>query len=92
MEKKRCRVLIHGLVQGVGFRNFTQQQAQRLCVEGWVRNLDDGRVEAVFEGSAEAVDDLLERVTRGPRLSKVSHIEVSEDTSTEELSGFLLRR
>ncbi len=71
----RYRVLISGQVQGVSFRAACQRMAWRCGVAGWVRNLDDGRVEAVFEGPAEDVYRLLEWARTGPRLAVVSDVE-----------------
>jgi acylphosphatase len=67
----RYRVLISGQVQGVYFRAACQRMAWQHSVAGWVRNLDDGRVEAVFEGAAENVQHLLEWARHGPRLAVV---------------------
>ena len=61
------RWLIRGRVQGVGFRRFVQREAVELCLNGWVRNLDDGRVEAFAQGAAGALDALQGRLWHGPR-------------------------
>lgn len=66
---------ISGLVQGVGYRFFTQRAAARHQVLGYVRNLKDGRVEAVAEGDAESVEAFKHDLTAGPTHSKVEHIE-----------------
>jgi len=71
----RCRVLLEGRVQGVGFRLFTIRQARALGVGGFVRNLPDGRVEAQAEGTAAAVEAFLQRLRRGPAGSSVRHVE-----------------
>jgi acylphosphatase len=76
MERVRAHVLIDGRVQGVNFRAYTREQARAGGVEGWVRNLDDGRVEAVFEGSAENVDQLVGWSRKGPRHATVVDIAV----------------
>jgi acylphosphatase len=75
----RYRVLISGQVQGVSFRVACQRMAWQRGVAGWVRNLDDGRVEAVFEGAAEDVQHLLEWAHRGPRLATVEGVAVSAE-------------
>uniref|UniRef100_UPI003340CA8A acylphosphatase n=1 Tax=Castellaniella defragrans TaxID=75697 RepID=UPI003340CA8A len=72
-------VLIRGKVQGVGFRAATVRQAHQLRVCGWVRNLDDGRVEALLQGSHEALDRMLSWLLQGPpaaRVDEVTHDEV----------------
>ena len=66
---------ISGMVQGVGFRFFTQRAAARHQVLGYVRNLEDGRVEALAEGDPKAVEDFKHDLTAGPIYSKVEHIE-----------------
>jgi len=75
----RYRVLVSGLVQGVFFRDTCRRLAQQHGVAGWVRNLPDGRVEAVFEGRAEDVDRLLDWVHHGPRHAVVDHVDAQPE-------------
>ena len=86
----RRRVLVSGLVQDVWFRATTAKQAVRAGVHGWVRNLEDGRVEAVLEGSANAVKEMIEFCSRGPEMARVDRIEVVEEDA-ENLEGFKIR-
>ena len=72
------RVSISGRVQGVGFRYYTLREARRRGVHGWVRNRSDGTVEAMLQGSREAVDGLLAWARTGPPSARVSDVEVSE--------------
>jgi acylphosphatase len=88
-ERSRRRVVVHGRVQGVFFRDSTRQQARTLGVAGWVRNRPDGAVEAVFEGSPEAVERLVRYSHSGPRGANVDHVEVI-DEPPEGLSGFVV--
>jgi len=83
----RRRVIVSGRVQGVWFRGSTEAEARTAGVCGWVRNLADGRVEAVFEGPAPAVDALVAFCRRGPRHARVEGIEVFEE-APEGLAGF----
>ncbi len=76
--EKAVHVIISGRVQGVWFRAWTQQQASALALSGFVRNLRDGRVEAVFCGSAVAVDDMLARCAHGPQAARVEEVQVQE--------------
>ena len=76
---KKVRVLISGRVQGVCFRACTRDQAQILNLSGWVRNLSDGRVEALFEGASEVIDQMLEWCKMGAPSSSVSDLEVFEE-------------
>lgn len=69
------KFLIRGMVQGVGFRFFAQRSAARHQVRGYVRNLDDGRVEALAEGSAKAVEEFKHDLATGPSYSAVEHLE-----------------
>ncbi len=89
-ERQRKRVHVHGRVQGVWFRGSTQQRARALGLAGWVRNCADGSVEAVFEGSAEAVAAAIAFCGDGPPAARVARVEV-EDESVEGLRDFVLR-
>lgn len=71
-------LVISGLVQGVGFRYYMAEAAERLGATGWVRNRRDGTVEAVLDGSAEAVDALLAWARRGPSSARVTGVQISE--------------
>jgi acylphosphatase len=73
-------VRISGRVQGVGYRDWTQRKAIGLGLSGWVRNLASGEVEALFSGSAEAVEAMLAACRRGPQLARVNDIEIAETT------------
>ena len=86
----RRRVVAHGRVQGVFFRDTTRRRAQELGVAGWVANRDDGAVEAAFEGDAEAVDAMVELCRRGPGRAEVTELEVA-DEPPEGLRGFEVR-
>lgn len=82
---------VSGKVQGVYFRQSTAEEAERLGLDGWVRNLDDGRVEVLFEGVEEAVRELAEWLWRGPSAARVTGVEL-EDQPLQGLSGFVIRR
>lgn len=85
----RRRVVVHGRVQGVFFRDSCRAEASRLGVAGWVRNLRDGRVEAVFEGPAAAVDAAVAWCRRGPARAVVESVSVvDEDDAVEGLTSF----
>lgn len=73
------RFLISGRVQGVGFRWFTQRTAQKLGITGWVRNLPDGRVEAIGQGPPEALGAFESALKSGPRFASVEHVEKADD-------------
>jgi acylphosphatase len=69
------RVLISGRVQGVGYRAWTAAMARKLKLNGWVRNLKDGSVEAVFSGDSIAIEQMLAKCWKGPMLAKVAKID-----------------
>jgi acylphosphatase len=75
----RRRIVVHGRVQGVGFRFAVARRAEARGLAGWVRNRPDGSVEAVFEGEAEAVEALVRFCREGPRGSVVARAEVVEE-------------
>lgn len=94
MERKasvRARVYITGRVQGVNFRYYARQQAARLGLNGWVRNLRDGRVEAVIEGLKPAVDQMLAWCDHGPSSAHVDRIEVEWEDISEWMNDFTIR-
>lgn len=71
---ERLHVVVEGRVQGVGFRYAAQREAQRLALTGWVRNRDDGAVEAVFEGPRDTLEQMLEWCRRGPAFARVVRV------------------
>jgi acylphosphatase len=75
-EIRSILVHISGRVQGVGYRDWTQHEAGRLGLSGWVRNLENGDVEAVFSGPAGAVEQMLTAARRGPRSAAVTEVKV----------------
>ena len=93
MDKSKKHVRLSGRVQGVGFRHFTKQNAKRLNINGWVKNLPDGDVEAVFAGEEDKINEMLNQMKEGPRSARVDDISVDEDSSTleESFSGFEVR-
>jgi acylphosphatase len=91
MATSRVHVFISGRVQGVSFRYFAYHEALRLGLAGWVRNLADGRVEAVFEGEKAAVDAILEWCKRGPASASVDSLDVDREESIEGLTQFEVR-
>ena len=88
MAKSRAHVLISGRVQGVFFRAYTQRAAQERGVKGWVMNTRDGRVEAVFEGEKENVEDMLRWCHQGSPMSEVSNVSVGWEEHTGEFKDF----
>jgi acylphosphatase len=84
------RVVVHGRVQGVFFRDTCRREAESRGVTGWVTNAYDGTVEAVFEGSADAVDDMVAWAKQGPRSATVERVDVS-DTDPSGASRFEIR-
>ncbi len=81
-------VFIEGRVQRVGYRNWTVGEARRLGLRGWVRNLSDGRVEAVFAGDDQVVAEMLDLCRDGPRWARVDNIEMIEDSSEDAPDPF----
>jgi acylphosphatase len=85
MARGAARLVIRGRVQGVGFRWWTEREAGRLGLDGWVRNRADGSVEVLAIGAAEAIDRLAEACRRGPRDAEVAAIEreAAEDDASQ---------
>ena len=86
-QRIRRRVVVHGRVQGVFFRDSIRDRARAQGVDGWARNRPDGTLEAVFEGPPEAVDGLVRFCETGPPGARVSRVEVT-DEALEGLDGF----
>jgi acylphosphatase len=87
----RAHVRLSGRVQGVGFRYITAAEAQQRRVTGWVRNLDDGGVEAVFEGARATVEDIVRWCAEGPPGAYVIEARVTWDEPPEVFSEFAIR-
>jgi len=89
--KRRVRVVVSGIVQGVNFRRYTQLTANSLGVSGWVRNLPTGSVEGCFEGEAAAVASLVEWCRSGPPAGRVDSLAVTEEAYAGEFADFIIR-
>ena len=87
----RAHVFVSGRVQGVFFRSETQDEALRHNITGWVRNLPDGRVEAIFEGEKDRVDSLIEFFRRGPTGARVTRVNLAWEVYTGEFKTFSIR-
>ena len=81
------RVVVHGSVQGVGFRYSARAEAERLGISGWIRNRADGAVEAEIHGDTDQLQRMLDWLARGPRGAAVAAVEVSELGEQGEASG-----
>ena len=88
----RVRVVVNGRVQGVGYRQAAAVEAERLGITGWVRNLPDGRVEALAEGEKESVDALVAWLRHGPRLARVDEMKVAWEPHRGEFAEFRIAR
>jgi acylphosphatase len=88
---RRVRAVVRGKVQGVFFRASCRRRATGLGVAGWVRNRADGAVEALFEGTPEAVEELLAWCREGPSGASVRSVEVTEEQPTGERGSFEVR-
>ncbi len=91
MDLVRAHVFISGRVQGVNFRVFTRDQARQTGVMGWVRNLNDGRVEAVFEGSNAAVRRMVSWCYSGPPYAAVERVEIQWEDPTGKEGSFSIQ-
>ncbi len=90
-ERVRAHVLVTGQVQGVYYRASTRERATEVGVDGWVKNLEDGRVEAVFEGAESDVETVIEWCHTGSQRARVEDVEF-EYGDPEGLEGFEIRR
>ncbi len=91
MAPARALVTIRGRVQGVGFRFFTLRTARELGLSGWVRNLPNGDVEALFEGERSTIEQALAACRQGPPASRVEELHCSWHPPDKELIDFSIR-
>ncbi|MCL5113728.1 MAG: acylphosphatase [Patescibacteria group bacterium] len=87
----QARVLITGFIQGVGFRQHIKRKARSLGLTGWVRNLPDRRVEALFSGPKEKIEEAISECSKGPFFSEVKSTQVSWEKNKEEFTNFDVR-
>jgi acylphosphatase len=91
MENARAHLFIDGRVQGVFYRAFTRELAHNLGLDGWVRNLRDSRVEALFEGEKGIIQKAIQACYSGPPGARVTNIDVQWETYTGDEKGFSVR-
>ncbi|MDC0709652.1 acylphosphatase [Stigmatella sp. ncwal1] len=89
---RRAALRIHGKVQGVFFRESARIEASRLGLTGWIRNRDDGSVEALVEGPDAALEDFIQWCHRGPSTARVTQVERAMGESTGEFLSFTVER
>lgn len=89
---KTLHVFVSGFVQGVGYRKFVKKAAEKEGLVGWVKNMPDGRVEAVLAGEDSGLRRVLAHCKKGPFLSEVENVEVVLEDSKEELKDFVILR
>lgn len=85
---QQAHVFISGTVQGVGYRYFVRSNAKKLGLTGWVRNAEDGGVEAVFQGDKDKIEEMIALCRQGPMLSEVEHIGFEWEDYEDALSDF----
>ena len=90
-DRERAHVYVSGSVQGVFFRDSARQQAEQLGLACWVKNLPDGRVEALLEGPPEKVREMIRWCEEGPPHATVEHVDAEFETPGEDLDGFQVR-
>jgi acylphosphatase len=91
MDEARAHLFIEGRVQGVFYRSFTRDVAHTFGLKGWVRNLRDGRVEAVLEGRKDFIEQVIKQCYIGPPGARVTNIEVKWEEFIEDLKGFAIK-
>jgi len=91
MEHLRAQVVIHGIVQGVFFRSSTRDEAVRIGVGGWVRNLPDGTVQALFEGEKKKVEEIIGWCHKGPPGARVTSVDILWELYQGEYGHFDIR-
>ena len=90
-DHERAHVYVSGDVQGVFFRDSTREKAQQLGLSGWVKNLPDGRVEALFEGPSQKIREMVRWCEQGPPHARVENVESEYGEAQGDLRGFEVR-
>lgn len=80
--------MVSGEVQGIGYRAFIKRRSQSLGVIGWVRNLEDGSVEAVFQGESEIIEQIIAACNRGPVFARVNDVQIFKEEPGDDLADF----
>jgi acylphosphatase len=91
MAKKRVKLIIKGIVQGVNFRHCTKREAEKNNLQGWVRNLSDGSVGAIFEGEEEEVETMLQWCHHGPPSAHVTEVILQPEEYRGEFQSFAIK-
>jgi acylphosphatase len=91
MAKLRVKVIVKGIVQGVNFRYYSQRQAAKFNITGWVKNLPDGAVAAVFEGDEQDVEAMVQWCRRGPPSAHVTELIAQPEEYRGEFSSFSVK-
>ena len=89
---KQLHILVSGFVQGVGYRAFTRHEARRRKLKGWVKNLPDGRVEAVMQGPEEKLREMIHACEKGSYFAQVQNVVVEWEDPTEVFTEFIIIR
>jgi len=90
-QSSRRRLLVEGRVQGVGYRVTCARQARAAGLAGWVRNLGDGSVEVILQGTPEVVSEIERWCSRGPRMAVVTNVSASDEPTVSDTAGFEIR-
>ena len=90
VEKARAHIFVSGLVQGVFFRDFIKRKAEEIGLFGWVKNLPDKRLEAVFEGEKDKVEGMIELAKKGPSQARVENLEIILEEHKGEFQDFAI--
>ncbi|MAH22027.1 MAG: acylphosphatase [Thaumarchaeota archaeon] len=88
MPPVRIHVVVSGEVQGIGYRAFIKRRAQSIGVIGWIRNLENGSVEAVFQGESDIIEEVIAICNRGPVFARVKNVQVFKEEPRDDLSNF----
>lgn len=88
---KDAHLMIRGFVQGIGYRKWARKEAQKLGLSGWVRNLPDGSVEALLQGSQKDIKEMIALCKKGPFMSEVENVDVVWENQKETIPDFSIR-